>query len=63
MKCYIIGSAPNASLKPFENIKKQSGDLIVCADGGFEYAKSAGIIPDFVVGDFDSAKSMPLISE
>ncbi|MBQ3379482.1 MAG: thiamine diphosphokinase [Clostridia bacterium] len=56
MKCYIICSAPDASIEPIKKIKKGEGDIIICADGGYEYARAAGIKPDIVVGDFDSAK-------
>lgn len=30
-------------------------DLIICADGGSEHALKAGITPNVIVGDFDSA--------
>lgn len=29
-------------------------DLILCADGGYDHAQRAGIVPDFLMGDFDS---------
>lgn len=29
-------------------------DFILCADGGYNHAKRAGIIPDLLIGDFDS---------
>ena len=56
MKCYIIGSAPHSDLGPICAIKKGKDDCVICADGGFEYAKQAGLKPDYVVGDFDSVK-------
>ena len=34
-------------------------DYIICADGGYEYAKSANIVPDILVGDFDSLSEEP----
>jgi len=56
MKCYIICSAPNSDIEPIKAIKKNEGDIIVCADGGYEYAQAAGVVPDVVVGDFDSVE-------
>lgn len=32
--------------------------FIICADGGTEYALAEGIIPDLVIGDFDSYKGI-----
>lgn len=32
----------------------KSADLIICADRGYAYAQALGIIPDIVMGDFDS---------
>ncbi len=29
-------------------------DFIICADGGYLHAKAEGIIPDVLIGDFDS---------
>lgn len=31
------------------------GDLIICVDGGLRYAHNAEIMPDYIIGDFDSA--------
>jgi len=38
----------------FLRILASEVDLIVCADGGAEAARSAGILPHFIIGDFDS---------
>ena len=32
----------------------QSGDVIICADGGTRHALSLGLTPDLVIGDLDS---------
>lgn len=53
--CYIIGSCEAAP----EKIDKQSGDLIICADGGLALARNAGIDADIIVGDFDSLGEIP----
>jgi thiamine pyrophosphokinase len=34
-------------------------DLILCADGGYQFAENAGIVPHAVIGDFDSAPRPP----
>ena len=51
-KCVIIsaGSFPNIE------IDLQEGDLCIACDAGFKYAQQLGILPDLIVGDFDSAK-------
>lgn len=36
-----------------------TGDLIIAADGGLDRLRSLGIAPDIIIGDFDSAKTMP----
>ena len=33
----------------------RSGDCVLCADGGWELARAAGVEPDCVIGDFDSS--------
>ena len=33
----------------------EQGDTILCADGGWELARRAGVRPDCVIGDFDSS--------
>lgn len=32
----------------------EAPDLILCADGGYDHAKAAGIKPDLLIGDLDS---------
>ena len=50
-KCVIIsaGSFPNI------DIDRNDGDLCIACDAGFKYAQQLGILPDLIVGDFDSA--------
>lgn len=42
--------------KPQEGIKKyiKKSDTIVCADGGTIWAVAYGLMPDIIIGDFDS---------
>ena len=51
--CSIICGAPDGSLP-----EKPEG-LIICADKGLDHALAAGLTPDMIVGDFDSANSKP----
>lgn len=50
-RCFIIGGG---SFDGFFDQVTES-DLVIAADKGYKYAKEAGIIPDYVIGDFDSA--------
>lgn len=53
--CYIISAGDCAGI----NITKNNEDYVIAADGGYKYAKKAGIIPNMVVGDFDSLGYVP----
>ncbi len=50
--CSIICGAPTKGLK-----KELAEGFVIAADRGLDVALEAGITPDLVVGDFDSAKS------
>ncbi len=50
--CYIVGAGSLfAGDLPFA---KQECDLLIAADGGYEYLAKAGMTPDLLIGDFDS---------
>lgn len=51
--CSIICGAPGGVLH-----EKPEG-LVICADRGMDIAISAGVVPDIIVGDFDSAEHKP----
>ena len=53
MKAIIIS---NGSIQDYTFYKKilNDYDLIICADGGANHAKCMGLIPDVIIGDFDS---------
>jgi thiamine pyrophosphokinase len=53
MKCTIIA---HGSLDVGETARKEciDADFIICADGGGKFAYEQGIIPDYLIGDFDS---------
>lgn len=57
-RCVIIGGGDCSALFLKENIDIET-DFIICADGGYDYAVSAGFIPDLLIGDFDSISAVP----
>lgn len=44
------------SENPFEKEDRNSC-FVICADGGYDNAQKFGIVPDLLIGDFDSVKS------
>ena len=52
-RCVIIGGGEIAD---FDRIKKyfRGGDFIIACDAGFLHAKTLGVAPQLLVGDFDS---------
>ncbi|MEG1426912.1 MAG: hypothetical protein RSC76_04410 [Oscillospiraceae bacterium] len=57
-KCMIIGASPITDGKIFEEFNPKE-HYVICADGGYETAIQCGVVPDYVVGDFDSVKKCP----
>ncbi|MBO5363869.1 MAG: thiamine diphosphokinase, partial [Clostridia bacterium] len=53
MKVLIIASGNHHSPGRLREYA-QAADYIICADGGYDHAKAAGIVPHILVGDFDS---------
>ena len=57
MKALIVCAGEN---KNDEALKEyaQKAEYVICADGGYDMCISADIIPDLVIGDFDSCTSV-----
>lgn len=53
--CYIIAAGDCEKIC----IQKNENDIIIAADGGLKYCERDGIIPDIVLGDFDSLGFVP----
>ncbi len=53
--CYVVGAGDCPKL----DFMKQSGDIVIAADGGCVYLEQRGITPDLIIGDFDSLESTP----
>ncbi|MGN0106483.1 MAG: thiamine diphosphokinase [Hominilimicola sp.] len=62
MRAVIIG---NGDIKDYEYIKGKicNTDFIVCADGGYNNAMKMDIMPDVLIGDFDSASGFENVAE
>lgn len=54
MSTYIFGASKIDNYDFYKNLIKED-DFIICADGGTTHTKKLGIIPDVVIGDFDSS--------
>lgn len=57
MTALIIANGSDVNKSFIENINI---DYVICADGGLEKAKKLNLIPDIILGDFDSVNSVVL---
>lgn len=51
-RCVIIAAHITSPVRGIVNLRDD--DLVICADGGYAFAKREGILPAIVIGDFDS---------
>ncbi len=56
-RCVIIGGGDCTAEVLKDNI--MSDDYIICADSGYDIAIQANLVPDLLIGDFDSIKCVP----
>lgn len=54
-ECYIIGAGDFFGV----NQPPDDSDYVIAADAGLEHCRKYGIIPDLVLGDFDSLGEVP----
>ena len=59
-KCLIIANGKSPTKKVVEYFYTKGFNTIICADGGANSAKKLGIVPDFIIGDLDSAQTKTL---
>ena len=55
MACYLFGAGDFYGLAAVPG----PGDRIIAADGGWNTCRSLGLVPDLLIGDFDSLKDVP----
>ena len=61
--CAVVGASPAAD-SAFVRQALEQADYIICADGGWDRIRLAGVCPHLIVGDFDSAcKAVPKETE
>lgn len=48
--CHVVCAGPGQQTR----IDVQVGDFVIAADGGFRTCRQVGIVPDLLIGDFDS---------
>ena len=54
-ECWIFGAGNFGGLQS----QPAKDDFLIAADGGYRYCKAVGLIPDLVLGDFDSLGAAP----
>ena len=52
--CYIVGAG-----EFYGSFKKEKGDLVIAADGGYDTLVKIGVSPDLMIGDMDSVSAPP----
>lgn len=53
MKCVIFANGEYEKTEAYSAIV-ETADIIICADGGANYARELGVKPDYIIGDLDS---------
>lgn len=55
-KAVILANGQVPAKKEFKYFAKAGYDFLICADGGANSAYKLGLIPDVIIGDFDSVE-------
>lgn len=53
-RCFLVGAAPTAL-----PVLPEPDDFVIAADGGYQALAAHGIVPDLLLGDFDSLRDIP----
>lgn len=57
--CYIAGAGRSDLI----SLQLKENDLAIAADGGFDFFQKSGIQPGILLGDFDSIKNFPAVTD
>jgi len=55
MRCFIMANGAYGDLASYRDLVLP-GDILLCADGGSNYAFELGLLPDMIIGDLDSIR-------
>ena len=53
--CYIVAAGDADKI----NIERDDGDIIIACDAGLEHCRLNNVVPDMLIGDFDSLGYIP----
>ncbi|MDD2510993.1 MAG: thiamine diphosphokinase [Syntrophomonas sp.] len=56
MKCVIMANGEYGRIDLYHHLFS-TADLVVCADGGANYAFAMGVVPSMIIGDLDSIRT------
>ncbi len=59
-KCIILANGKQPAKSVVGYLQSTGYNMLICADGGADSAKKIGVIPDYIIGDFDSIKDETL---
>ncbi len=59
-KCIILANGKPPAKNTIKFLQSTGYNTIICADGGADTARRVGIVPDYIIGDFDSVKEETL---
>lgn len=54
---YAAGEYKSGDIQLYKRIRLKDDDMIICADGGYDALAFTNIVPDVIIGDFDSVNS------
>ncbi|HPF44906.1 MAG TPA: thiamine diphosphokinase [Syntrophomonadaceae bacterium] len=55
MKCLLMANGKYGDITAYYGLADRA-DLVICADGGANYAYQMGVLPDYIIGDLDSIR-------
>lgn len=62
-KVLIIAGGDKPEKRLVSKLTSSGYNKIICADGGFHNALKAGLVPDYIIGDFDSVGDLSLVPD